>query len=170
MNKRKEWENNNTMEMTQQEYMKEWKRRNPDYFHNYYLAHKEHMLETARLWREANKGDFIYFYVNTDGDNLYIGSTGGRCFIERASFHLCSHSNLKMSAEDLVNDYNLECILYKDLTEYNLSRNDLYYLEKFYIEKEGAILNKKPINIEGNLTRSKEELINIAEKNWMERI
>lgn len=49
------------MEMTQQEYMKEWKRRNPDYFHNYYLAHKEHMLETARLWREANKGDFIYF-------------------------------------------------------------------------------------------------------------
>lgn len=162
----KNWREKNKERITERDrlYRKKNAERIKTYHQLYYIEHKEHMLETAKRWREANKGDYVYFYINEDGNNIYIGSTGERPFIERSSFHLNSHSNLKMSAEDLVNDYNLTYILFKDLSEYKLSREDLYLLEKYYIEEQGSILNKKQIVInEENLTRSINELIEIAE-------
>lgn len=180
------------MEMTieqmenRKNYWKEWRKNNPDkvkkysrksrekeetkiyqrtYHQQYYIDHKEEILERTKRWREDHKGDYVYFYVNSDKINLYIGSTA-RVFEERQSFHLCEHSNLKMSAEELVYTYNLECILYKDFSEYNLSRDELYWIENYYIEKEGAILNKKPIKniFEENLSHSAEQLSQISDK------
>lgn len=139
------------------------------YHQIYYIEHKEHMLLTAKRWREANKGDFVYFYINSEGDNIYVGSTS-RPLVERSSFHLLNHSNLNCSAEDLVNDYHLECILFKNFDKYNLSREDLYFIERYYIETTGSILNKQKIVInEENLTRSTDELIEIAESTKFEQ-
>lgn len=148
----------------QREYNKMWREKNPDYFKEYYKEHRKKILESAKRWREENKGDYVYFYINKDGSNIYIGSTGGRPLVERTSFHLNSHSNLQMSAEDLVNDHYLTCILFKNFNEYKLSREDLYAIEKYYKDEQGSILNKQTIIIhEENLTRSIDELIEIAE-------
>ncbi|NYC74337.1 hypothetical protein DE167_004903 [Clostridium beijerinckii] len=149
-------------------YSKEYYKNNREYYRNYYknyrVLHKEHMAETQKKWREFNdKRDTVYMFINDLGENIYVGSTTYKG--TRLVNHLTGNSNLKLTAEELVSDYNLVGILYKEFTEYNLSREDLYLIENFYLEKQGSILNKKPIVIhEENLTRSKEELIDIAEK------
>lgn len=146
---------------------REYYKNNRDYYRDYYkkyrVIHKEHMAETQKKWREFNdKRDTVYMFINDFGNNIYVGSTTYKN--TRLSNHLTGNSNLKMTAEELVNNYLMVGIIYKDFTEYNLSRDDLYYIESYFKESQGEILGVKPVTVnEENLTRSKEELIEIAE-------
>jgi len=36
------------------EYMREWRKRNPEYAHNYYMAHKDKYMEYHRRYRSRN--------------------------------------------------------------------------------------------------------------------
>lgn len=149
----------------QKEYMKNYYKNNKSYyktyFQIYYLEHKEHMLETARKWREENaKIDTIYMFIDNNENTIYCGSSSR--FRERISSHCTSNSNLNMSAEEMVDKYNLEKIIYKDFTQYELSRDDLFFLEFHQKENTKEILKTKKVHVnEENLTRSKENLIDI---------
>jgi hypothetical protein len=140
---------------------KEWKEKNPDYFKNYYIVHKEHMLENAEKWRqEKDLISTVYWFKNSENENIYIGSTTHKA---RFSSHLTGNSHLNLDAETLVSEYDLDKIVYKDFSEYNLNRYDLYFLEKYYKEIEKSILDGKAVPFrEDQLSKSKEELIDIA--------
>jgi len=152
----------------EQAYHKNYYENNKDYFRDYhkiyYLEHKEHMLATAKRWREENKGDFIYEYINEEKEIIYIGSTA-RCFIERTSFHLNGHSNLELTAEEMVFELGLDEIRFQNYKEYNFSRDDLFFIESYLKENTKEILKTNAVHYnEGNLTRNKEELIDIMTK------
>lgn len=129
-----------------------------NYYKEYYKVHKEDMLKKQAKWRECNvKMDTVYFFMDKNGQTLYIGSSSR--FRDRISAHCTANSNLKMSAEEMVDEYNLEKIIYKDFTQYNLSRDDLYYLESYFKENTKEIIKTNAVHYdEKHLTRSKEEL------------
>ena len=135
-----------------------------EYYKNYYKLHREEILSTAEKWREQNKIDSVYFFINDECETLYIGSSGGR-LKERMSAHLTNNSNLGLTIEELVNDMKLSKILYKDFTQYNLTRSDLYFIENYYKEScENEILGKiKAPDKHLEISKSAEELIEIAE-------
>lgn len=151
--------------MQRKEYNKKWREEHPDYWKEYYLDHKDVILKNNADWRENNKKDIIYFHVSEDGEVLYIGSSGERPVIERQSAHLTGNSNLKMTAEEYIEKHKFNKIMYKDLTLFNLSRQDLYCLEKYYKEHYPQVIEGNNVNYkEEGLTRSEEELIKIAEE------
>lgn len=157
------WKKNNSEKV--KGYRKKYYENNKDYFKNYYKEKKEIILENARRWREKNeKMDAVYFFINNEGENFYIGSSS--IFETRMSAHCTSNSNLHMTAEEMVSDsdINLSTILYKDFTSYNLSRDDLYFLERWYKNNTKELRKTNQVYYkEENLTRSKEELIDLAE-------
>lgn len=166
------------------DYMRDYRKNNPDkvreiskrhyennkeyyreYYKDYYKAHKFEILNTAQKWREEHRIDSVYFFINSNIETLYIGSSGGR-LNERMSAHLTNNSNLGLTIEELVFDLKLSKIIYKDFTQYNLNRQDLYWIENFYKEScENEVLGKlkAPQVEESELSRSVEELIEIAE-------
>jgi Ni,Fe-hydrogenase I large subunit len=171
-----------TMEQKQRKYEKEteWRENNPDkikeynkrsyeknkekqslYYREYYYPnHREIMLERGRKWRELNdKLDCVYLMKNNKFENIYIGSTTHKA---RFSAHLTGNSNLKMDAEELVNNYNLSSIIYQCFDEYDLNRHDLYWIEKFYKDTQGEIFkgNSVPCDL-SKLSRSEDELFEI---------
>ena len=171
--KQRKYEKEKEWRIAHPEKMREYARRSyeknrdyyREYYKNYYKIHREEILATAKKWREENKIDSVYFFIDSNVQTLYIGSTGGR-LKERMSAHLTSNSNLGLTIEELVFDWKLSRILYKDFTQYNLSRNDLYWIENYYKEScEDEILAKMkaPKVDENELSRSVEELIEIAE-------
>lgn len=136
------------------------------YYKKYYQnpEHKQKILETGRKWREQNRGDFVYKFLNESKEVLYIGSTA-RCFVERVGFHLLGYSNLELTAEQMVFELGLEEIKFQNFKEYNLNRQDLYFIEAFWKQKEKELLGKKlPKVNESELSRSKEELIELTNK------
>ena len=136
---------------------KKWLEAHPNYWHEYYLKNKEHMMYTQQIWREQNAIDSIYCFVNNKGQVLYWGSSAR--FQERISSHCTANSHLKMSAEEMVSKWNLDKILYQDYSEYNLSRNDLFYIERYYKLVENELMKTSEVHFqEEKLTRSKEEL------------
>lgn len=149
------WKNNKER---LKELNKKWLEEHPDYWKNYYKLHKEHMMFTQKMWREFNdKKDIVYKFVDDKGTNIYVGST---TYIgTRLGNHLVGNSHLKMSAEEMVEEWGLDKILYKDFSEYNLSRDDLYYIESYYKSKEKELMKTSEVHFdEDKLTRSKEEL------------
>jgi len=159
-----EWTKKNPEKVEQ--YNQRFKEKHPDYatkyYKGYYQVNKKEMLEKHAMWRECNvKMDTVYFFVDKDGKIIYIGSSSR--FRERISSHCTANSNLKMNAEEMVDKYKLSIILYKDFTEYNLSRDDLYYLESYFKGSTKEIIKTNAVHCnEKNLTRSKEDLIDIA--------
>ncbi|NRT91495.1 GIY-YIG nuclease family protein [Clostridium beijerinckii] len=147
------------------EYSKRSYEKNREYYRNYYknyrVLHKEHLAETQKKWREFNdKRDTVYMFINDLGDNIYVGSTTYKN--TRLANHLTGNSNLKLTAEELVNTYNLSCILYQDFTNYNLNRFDLYWIEKFYKDTQGEIFKGNSVTCDlSKLSRSEDELFEI---------
>lgn len=142
------------------------KERLKEYHHNYYLEHKEHMLDNAARWREENvKLDSVYLFLGEEENEvLYVGSSSR--FNERVSAHLTNNSNIDLTIEELV-DLGLTKIIYKDFTKYGLNRTDLFFLEQYYKDQtEEKIKNKRAFKYswEEKLSKSKEDLIKIAEK------
>jgi GIY-YIG catalytic domain. len=160
------------MEMTteqiekRREYNKNYYINNKDYFKNYYkeyyIQNREHILQKQSLWRQENiKMDTVYMFVNNEGETLYIGSSSR--FKERISAHCTSNSNLNMTAEEMVDEFGLEKIIFKNFDEYNLSRHDLFFLEYYFKSNTEEIIKTSEVHYnEEKLTRSKSELIDIA--------
>lgn len=143
---------------------RKFKEKHPDYWKQYYRDHKKQILQTGKQWREDNKGDYIYFHISEDGEILYIGSSGGRPFIERQSLHMNGNSNIKLTINEYVGKYNFSDIIYKDFTNLNLSRQDLYFIEKYFKDRYKEIIDSRKVHYnKEKLTRSEEELIEIAE-------
>lgn len=153
------WKNNKER---LKELNKKWLEDHPDYWKNYYKEHKEHMLFTQKMWREQNAIDSIYCFVNTDGNILYWGSSAR--LTDRLSSHCTANSHLKMSAEDMVNLWGLDKIVYQDYSEYGLSRDDLYYIESYCKSKEKELMKTSEVHFDENkLTRNKESLEELAD-------
>ncbi|OOM81836.1 hypothetical protein CLPUN_08140 [Clostridium puniceum] len=146
------------------EKFKKYREDRKDYQHNYYIQNYENIRLQQKGYRDNNlKFDAVYFFMFNE-EISYIGSSAR--FKERMSAHCCGDSNLKMSAEEMVQAKLLNKILYKDFNEYNLNRADLYFIEQYEKDRNcnNEILgknNKVPYK-EENLSRSKEELIKIA--------
>ena len=123
---------------------------------------KEHIRENQKEYRDNNIYlDAVYFFLTPENKPIYIGSSSR--LKERLSAHLTNNSNLELTIEQLVNDYSLKKIVYKDFTEYNLSRNELYFIEDYYKQISKEVLGKiRAFKDEEKLDRSKEELIEIA--------
>ncbi len=151
--------------METREYNRKWRQEHPLYWKEYYKDHKKEILKNNAKWRENNKADVIYFHISEDGRILYIGSSGQRAVVERQSAHLTGNSNLKMTVEEYIEKYRFSTIMYKDLTRFNLSRHDLYFLESYFKKNHVQVLDGNNVKYkEDELTRSEDELIRIAEQ------
>ena len=134
-----------------------------EYHRGYYQEHKDKMLCQARDWRILNSGQFIYFMIDEDGHYIYTGQFLDRPIIERLSLHLHGKSNLHMDANTMQEKYNLALVCYKHFDKYNLNKQDLNFLENYFKTEYENILGKNGVHFdEGNLSRSKEELLKIA--------
>ena len=160
------------------------------YFRNYYKEHKErykqynkehYSREYFKLYRKNNEekiekirlkqkkknnGNYIYMLVNSnsDGNNIiYIGSTTD--IMNRMSAHLTGSSNIHLNYKELVKKYDLERILYLDFSEYEISRNELYYLEYYLKQKHKEIIdNNVRIDLDKISDKRKKQLENILSK------
>ncbi|WP_026887842.1 GIY-YIG nuclease family protein [Clostridium beijerinckii] len=143
---------------------KRWLEQNPNYYKDYYEKNKETILKNQRAWREENiKLDSVYVFLSDKNEVLYIGSSAR--LKERLSAHCCGDSSINLTAEQMVFEYGLSKIIYKDFTQYNLSRSDLYYLEGYLKNRHNEIIKNKGVSIsEDKLSKSKEYLLEIFEK------
>lgn len=169
----KEYRKNNAEKII--EYNREYRKNNPekfrgyrekakDYLTNYYKEHREHIREQQKEYRENNVYlDAIYFFIDKNNETLYLGSSAR--LNERISSHMTANSNLKMTAEELA-EIGLKKIIYKDFSEYGLSRADLFFIEQYFKNKVKELIEcRKSVGYkEEELTHSKEELIRIAEE------
>lgn len=160
------WRENNSekIERNTQKFYESHPNYAKNYYKEYYKVHKDDIRKKQALWRELNaKMDTVYLFEDKRGQTLYIGSSSR--FKERMSAHCTANSNLKMSAKEMIDKYNLSMIIYKDFSKYNLSRDDLFFIESYFKENIKEIIKTNAVNYnEKNLTRSKEELTNIATK------
>lgn len=63
----------------------------------------------------------------------------------------------------MVSEWFLDKIEYQNYAEYNISRDDLYYIESYHKNKEKEILKTAEVHYnEDKLTRSKEDLETLA--------
>lgn len=143
-------------------YSREYYKNHKEYYQNYYLENKDRILMNHKLWVDQKSIDSIYCFRNIDGKVLYWGSSSR--FQERISAHCTANSHLKISAENMVSEWFLDKIEYQNYSKYNLSREDLYYLECIWKSKEKEILKTAEVNFnEDKLTRSKEALEELAD-------
>lgn len=49
-------DNNNLHKLNRSEYMKQWRKDNPDYFRKYYKKHKKKLQASVRRYRKTTKG------------------------------------------------------------------------------------------------------------------
>ncbi|OOP74135.1 GIY-YIG nuclease family protein [Clostridium beijerinckii] len=166
--KRKEYmrgyreENREKLNAYSREYYKNHKEYYQNYYKNYYLENKDRILMNHKLWVDQKSIDSIYCFRNIDGKVLYWGSSSR--FQERISAHCTANSHLKISAEQMVSEWFLDKIEYQNYSKYNLSRDDLFYLESYQKSKEKEILKTAEVNFnEDKLTRSKEALEELAD-------
>ncbi|MDU1603523.1 MAG: hypothetical protein E6845_11195 [Clostridium sp.] len=146
------------------EYSKNYYLKNKDYFKDYYLKNKEKMKENHEKYLDSNKGEFVYFHLDKDGEVLYVGSYLDRPIAERQSAHLTGNSNLKMTAEEYKEKYGLDKIIYKDYFGFMFNLDELHFVENYFIEKYKPILNKvRPKFNEDNFALKKEGLEYMAE-------
>jgi len=160
----KQWRENNPDRVKElnNQYKNANKEKLKEYHADYYKLNKEHIRENQKEYRDNNIYlDAVYFFLTPENKPIYIGSSSR--LKERLSAHLTNNSNLELTIEQLVNDYSLKKIVYKDFTEYNLSRNELYFIEDYYKQISKEVLGKiRAFKDEEKLDRSKEELIEIA--------
>lgn len=154
--------------MTKKEYSQNYYQENKEYYHDYYMEHKEKYKDsamvTARNWRMLNQGDYVYFLVSEDNEQIYTGSYYSRPLIERISFHMHGHSNLHMTASELEEKFGLSVCLFKNFKKYGLNDHDLMFIEDYFKNKYPQILGKNKVPWkEEKLSKSKEELIQIAD-------
>ncbi|KQB79666.1 hypothetical protein AK964_01580 [Clostridium butyricum] len=146
------------------EYSKNYYLKNKDYFKDYYLKNKEKMKENHEKYLDSNKGEFVYFHLDKDGEVLYVGSYLDRPIAERQSAHLTGNSNLKMTAEEYKEKYGLDKIIYKDYEGFMFNLDEIHFVENYFIEKYKPILNKvRPKFNEDNFALKKEGLEYMAE-------
>ncbi len=146
------------------EKFKKYREDRKNYQHDYYIQNYEKIRLQQKEYRDNNlKLDAVYFFM-FDDEVSYIGSSAR--FQERMSAHCCGDSNLKMSAEEMAQANLLNKIVYKDFSEYNLSRSDLFFIEGYFKENADELIEcKKTVGYkEEELTRGKDELIRIAEE------
>ena len=154
-------ENREKLNAYSREYYKNNKEYYKNYYKNYYRENKERILLNHKLWIEQKAIDSVYCFRNIDGSVLYWGSSSR--FQERISAHCTKNSHLKMSAEEMVSELFLDKIEYQNYAEYNISSDDLYYIESYHKNKEKEILKTAEVHYnEDKLTRSKEDLETLA--------
>ena len=135
-----------------------------EYHKNYYKENKEKMKENHEKYLKSNKGEFVYFHLNKDGEVLYVGSYLDRPIEERQSAHLTGNSNLKMTAKEYKDKYGLDKIIYKNYEGFMFNLDELHWVENYFIEKYKPILNKvRPKFNEDNFALKKEGLEYMAE-------
>lgn len=108
-------------------------------------------------YREENKGLYLYKFIEDD-EISYIGSTTS---LIRLQQHLTSNTQLKLTKEDV---NNLNGIQYKEFEEGALTREELYMLENYYIDKFKPVLNKDLNKFTREWCRSIEELLEIEKE------
>lgn len=146
------------------EKFKKYREKAKDYLTNYYKENRLHIRNQQKEYRENNVYlDAVYFFINKSDETLYLGSSAR--LNERISNHMTNHSNLKMTAEELA-EIGLKKIIYKDFSEYGLSRSDLFFIEQYFKDNVKELIEcKKNVGYkEEELTRSKQDLIRIAEE------
>lgn len=152
----------------EQEYHHNYYMENKDYWHNYYLNTKDKYRESkavrAKTWRSINSGKYVYFLVDEDGKFVYTGSYFDRPLIERISFHMNGHSNLKMTGKQLQENFGLSVCLFKSFEKYDLNSQDILFIEDYFKKNYSQVLGKNKVNWkEENLSKTQKELIEIAE-------
>lgn len=152
--------------MANAEYNKWYYSTHKNYYENYrkeyYKTHKDYYKEYCKEWIEDNKGDCVYFHMNKDNQYIYVGSTNN--IKVRQSAHLTGNSNIKMNIDEYIEKYNFKKIMYKDFSKYDLTQADLKYIEKYFKERYGEIIKSIVLLDLNKLTKSENELIEIAEK------
>lgn len=120
----------------------EWKSRyyttNPKYFKEYY---KKYYEEIGRQNREDNKKECIYRLINTEGNQIYFGSTS--TIKERMSQHLCANSNLDLSKEKWE---ELKCSHFEYVHVDHINSTERYFMEYYLINKfkdSGLLINEE---------------------------
>ena len=131
---------------------------NSEYHKNYYAENKDRIKENIKRWKENNKGSYVYFMMDSLENYIYIGSTND--LNTRLSCHLTGNSNLKSTYNQLVAEYDLNKIMYKDFSEKNISRLELFYLEYLCKQQYKDKIGKNNINIDFSVLDNdrKEEL------------
>lgn len=148
-------------------YYREYRKKNAEkiktYHQLYYIQNRDHILELNQIWHEENKKFIVYYHINKDDEILYIGSSA-RVLGERQSSHFSnSHSKLYKD-NDYKEKWEIKKVLYQDFTDYKLTRDDLYFMEKYQKDSKGELLGVKPVSFkEDKLSRSKDELIYLSE-------
>ena len=101
-----------------------------EYFKNYREKNPEKVEKARQNQIEKNSGLFIYFFFDFSMNVIYCGST---TLLTRIQQHFKGNTSIKMTFDDLCNPYTYDYMMtcYKDLTRYNLSRLELYFVEKF---------------------------------------
>lgn len=146
---------------------KRWRENNKDrlktYHQLYYIQNRDHILELNQIWHEENKRFIVYYHINKDDEILYIGSSA-RVLGERQSSHFSNAHSKLYKDEDYKEKWGIQKVLYQDFTDYKLTRDDLFFIEKYQKDSKGELLGVKPVSFkEDKLSRSKEELIYLSE-------
>lgn len=126
---KKHYENN------KEEYKKrnrKFRENNPLYYKNYRKEHPEKIEKARKKQIEKNSGDFIYFFFDWKMRVIYCGSTTN--LKARIQQHFTGNTSIGVTFDNLCdghNEYDYMITCYKDFTKYDLTRLELYYIEKF---------------------------------------
>lgn len=88
-------------------------------------------------------GNYLYLYLDINNKPIYIGSTSN--MNTRQQQQLTGNSNLKMDIHELIEKYDFDRIVYKDLEE--LNRDDLYVIEGMLQKKLKPKITMNDVNL-----------------------
>ena len=112
-------------------YMKEWNKQSESY--------KEYQREYHREYKKTRKGFYIYFFVNKDGQVVYVGKTN---FL---SWRMAYHKSTREYWED---SYTVLYHEFKDIND-----DILVDIESMLISLLNPVKNSKCADYDGNVDK-----------------
>lgn len=112
-------------------YVKEWNKQSESY--------KEYQKEYHKNYREKNKGYYIYFFINKDGQVVYVGKTNFLSW--RMAYHKCTKEYWE---EDYI-------VLYHEFK--GINDDILIDIEQMLIELLKPAKNKANADYDGNVDK-----------------
>lgn len=115
------------------EYVKWWNK------HKGKESYKAYQKNYHKLYREKNKGYYIYFFVNKDGQVVYVGKTTN--IYSRMAYHKCTREYWQEGYTILYHEFK------------GINDDILIDIESILIEQLKPIKNKANADYDGNVDK-----------------
>lgn len=111
--------------------MKEWNKQSESY--------KEYQKEYHKNYREKNKGYYIYFFINKDGQVVYVGKTNFLSW--RMAYHKCTREYWQEGYTILYHEFK------------GINDDILIDIEQMLIELLKPVKNSQCADYDGNVDK-----------------